>query len=450
MVKKRLIACLAALCAAAVLLFPVQQLRKQYDMQAAQEHRTEAVDMLHQIQNELQSKLDSSLFYADFFEMLIKQDPDMSDDDFIQYAQLVVDNNEIIDNVSLAKDGIIQFVYPLRGNERAVGFNILANEERAYYTQKAIERQMSVAQGPVEAVQGGVKIFNRKPVFIESARGLDSLWGFANITVDYKDLLTSVVDEELMKEYAMGLRLYTGTDREEFWGDAWVFERDNLIGTVRLPGNVWTLAIAPADGWRTVSDSYMSEMLLFYSMIGIIALMVFVFTLQYVNKRELARSDSLTGLLNKGTFEKTVRRLLRDTSRKNGLLLIDFNDFKQVNDEHGHLAGDRVLINCSRRITEVLKQTDQVGRIGGDEFMILVKDVRSEDNLQKIADRIVNHVEQPIEYKGTLIKPSVSIGYMMTTQLDIFENLYETVDKHMYTHKSGHKQAAAYVLTELD
>ncbi|EXJ24479.1 diguanylate cyclase/phosphodiesterase (GGDEF & EAL domain) with PAS/PAC sensor(s) [Alkalibacterium sp. AK22] len=431
-------------------MFPVQQLRKQYDIQAAQEHRAEARDTLNQIQNELQSKLDSSLFYADFFEMLISQDSDLTDDDFLQYAQLVVDNNQIIDSVSIARDGIIQFIYPLRGNDRAIGFDLLEDTERAYHIQKAIEQQKSVAQGPIEAVQGGVKIFNRKPVFIESAGGLETLWGFANITVDYDDLLASVVDPDTVQDYALALRLYTGTDREEFWGDARVFEQDSLLGTVRLPGNVWTLGITPAGGWRFSSDTHQTEMLLFYVMISMIALMVYVFTLQYVNKRELAHSDSLTGLLNKGTFEKTVRQLIKANTGQNGLLLIDFNDFKQVNDEYGHLAGDRVLIVCSRRITEVLKQTDQIGRIGGDEFMILVKDVRSEENLEKIADRIVRHVEQPIEYKGCLIKPSVSIGYMMTTQLDLFENLYESVDKQMYRHKSVYKRSADFMLTEID
>lgn len=210
--------------------------------------------------------------------------------------------------------------------------------------------------------------------------------------------------------------------------------------SVTLPQSSWVIGLLPAEGWHTNDGLFQRELVVFYILISIIFFLVFFFSLQYVTKRELSRKDPLTGVFNKHTFENIASRLIRYSTQKNGIFLIDFNDFKQINDEYGHLAGDRVLKICSQRMRDIVKKSDRVGRIGGDEFMIVTKDVESEENLEKIAGRITAHIQKPVRYNGEVIRPTVSVGYTLTNNVDVFEKFYDSADKKMYENKEQSKQ----------
>lgn len=159
------------------------------------------------------------------------------------------------------------------------------------------------------------------------------------------------------------------------------------------------------------------------------------FVLQYTTKRELSRMDALTRLLNKETFETSVKKVLKRSSKKSGLLLIDFNDFKYINDTYGHLTGDQVLGITGERLIRCLKKGDLIGRIGGDEMMIFVKDIDAE-TLEKINKRVVLHLERPIKLQDTSFYPSISVGQMLISEWLPFDHLYDIVDKKMYRHKT--------------
>ncbi|MCC5895657.1 MAG: sensor domain-containing diguanylate cyclase [Alkalibacterium sp.] len=443
--KKWVIAFLVATLAAVSLSIPVQLLRMEYNDQYHQEQRTQARDHLTLIREELQSELDNSLFYADFIEMIIRQNPAISEPELREYARFIVERNQLIDNVTVAKDGIIHFIYPSAGNEAVIGMDLFDDETSVSSIEQAVNSGTAFTQGPSESVQGGLKIFNRTPVFTESVSA-ENLWGFASVTVDFEELITSTLKNHQHPDYHFSMMVESENSLPFILGREDLFSRENVMQTITLPDNHWTLAVAPVNGWVAREASLNSELTVSYVLISIIFMLVFFFSAQYVSKRDLSRKDALTGLLNKHTFELSAKRLLKYSTQKNGILLIDFNDFKRINDEHGHLAGDRVLKESARRMKEIVKQSDRVGRIGGDEFMIMVRDVRNEGNLEKIADRIVAHVEQPVIHNAKLIDFTVSVGFMMTTNTEAFDNVYELVDKKMYKHKEGNKESACLTL----
>lgn len=128
----------------------------------------------------------------------------------------------------------------------------------------------------------------------------------------------------------------------------------------------------------------------------------------------LAMHDSLTGLPNRAAFEEGLSKAVRQakaSGRKLALLFLDNDYFKQTNDQYGHAAGDAVLVQVASRIRAQLRDRDLVGRIGGDEFAVLITALTSEGEEKRVAERIMEAMKPPIElYDGTLVKASLSIG----------------------------------------
>ena len=125
-----------------------------------------------------------------------------------------------------------------------------------------------------------------------------------------------------------------------------------------------------------------------------------------------ALHDPLTGVANRRLFEDRLDGALsraRRSGARTALMFVDLDGFKDVNDRHGHRAGDRVLDVVAERLRESLRPTDTVARIGGDEFAVVCEEVRVEEALA-IASRLRQSVEVPLRYERISISVSTSIG----------------------------------------
>lgn len=119
-----------------------------------------------------------------------------------------------------------------------------------------------------------------------------------------------------------------------------------------------------------------------------------------------------------------------------GVLFIDLNEFKKINDTHGHGAGDKLLIAVAQRIRNSLRETDLVARLGGDEFVVVLEDVTSPEEITRIAHKLSHAIEQPLYVREQVLKFSASIG------VAIFpidgrqkQELEEKADRAMYLAK---------------
>jgi diguanylate cyclase (GGDEF)-like protein/PAS domain S-box-containing protein len=129
--------------------------------------------------------------------------------------------------------------------------------------------------------------------------------------------------------------------------------------------------------------------------------------------RHLAMHDGLTGLPNRRLFMDRLRRSVA-MSKRNGVrfavLFIDLNDFKEINDTLGHEAGDHVLRTVAERLRQSLREVDTCARIGGDEFIVLLHDIRSNEDLAHASERVSAAISTPINLNGTVRVVSGSIG----------------------------------------
>jgi diguanylate cyclase (GGDEF)-like protein/PAS domain S-box-containing protein len=158
----------------------------------------------------------------------------------------------------------------------------------------------------------------------------------------------------------------------------------------------------------------------------------------------LAFHDKLTGLGNRHLFEQELERAMaraRRTLDGVGVIYIDLDDFKSVNDSLGHSAGDELLCRIAERLLTVARETDLVTRQGGDEFLLLVPDLSPEHGgplavVSAIAARIRASFVDPFEIAGTLQKASASVGVSLyPTDAEGGEDLLRHADTAMYQSK---------------
>ncbi|MEE7477416.1 GGDEF domain-containing protein [Methylobacterium hispanicum] len=125
--------------------------------------------------------------------------------------------------------------------------------------------------------------------------------------------------------------------------------------------------------------------------------------------RRLAERDTMTGLANRALFEQRLAAAAGGPAGA-ALLLVDLDGFKQINDGHGHAAGDLCLVESGARLARICVAAELVARIGGDEFVVLLKDERDRDAPERLADRIIAALNKPIWRDGQSFRLGASVG----------------------------------------
>jgi diguanylate cyclase (GGDEF)-like protein len=123
--------------------------------------------------------------------------------------------------------------------------------------------------------------------------------------------------------------------------------------------------------------------------------------------------DWLTGLANRSLLTECLVQSWERARRhgpRGALFFIDLNDFKLVNDRHGHAAGDQVLREVALRLQDTIRASDLVGRIGGDEFALIVEGAESQNDVAVLAEKIAQAIEAPIDVEGAIVHVGASIG----------------------------------------
>ncbi len=149
--------------------------------------------------------------------------------------------------------------------------------------------------------------------------------------------------------------------------------------------------------------------------------------------------DRLTGLFNRHFLDEYQTMIMSAANRNNemvGMVLVDLNDFKAINDTYGHKVGDLVLVETARLMNKVSRVNEAVFRLGGDEFLIIVPRLVYEDELMVLKDRIEDAFIKEFAIKGYKIDMVPSVGtsiYPLNGQ--IFDEVLHYADQNMYDEK---------------
>ncbi|MBU0674783.1 MAG: EAL domain-containing protein [Proteobacteria bacterium] len=163
---------------------------------------------------------------------------------------------------------------------------------------------------------------------------------------------------------------------------------------------------------------------------------------RYKAKEELhkmAQYDELTGLPNRNLFHDRIKSAVDHASRQSsllGLLFLDLDKFKPINDTYGHGAGDAILKGVSARLSKSIRENDLAARLGGDEFVVILPEVDSSKSVIAVAGRIVENMKPPILFDGMELRVTTSVGVAMYPfdGADV-ESLVKNADIAMYRAK---------------
>lgn len=164
-----------------------------------------------------------------------------------------------------------------------------------------------------------------------------------------------------------------------------------------------------------------------------------------IHKKELGRlerkamRDPLTGAYNKEYTRLLINRYIDENPENPGmLLLVDIDRFKSINDTYGHLMGDNIIIEVVKQVTQAFRAQDIVGRIGGDEFVVFLCNVKNPEDQIKQAKKLHQVLRQPVNFDGVVVNKSASIGIAVYPTHGIrYESLVECADKALYTVKGN-------------
>ena len=159
--------------------------------------------------------------------------------------------------------------------------------------------------------------------------------------------------------------------------------------------------------------------------------------------RELARFDSVTGLVNRAETMARLDAALNETGSRLGVLYCDIDHFKQINDTWGHAVGDAVLSTIAARMRECVHLDDTVGRIGGDEILILLPGVNSTEDAIAVGERIRALAAEPIHQFGLTINTTLSIGATSSAPGEASAAVTARADAAMYQAKQAGRNAVA-------
>ncbi len=263
-------------------LFAGERLRAQ-----KQERRQTVSRIAANAARSLERQLFRSLSATNALAAILRQNGRIEDFDALAAGMINVYGG--IDALQLVPDGVISQVYPLAGNERAVGFNILGDPARRIEAERTINSRRLTLDGPFELIQGGVAVVGRQAVFLPDGRGGERFWGFAAAIIRLQTLKGASNLGLLAKNgyvYQVS-RINPGT------GERIVFTRGGGIAPVDpvefafdVPNGRWVLSVSPTAGWFKVSD------IIFYgSMVLVFSLALAGLTYVVQRRPELLRQE---------------------------------------------------------------------------------------------------------------------------------------------------------------
>jgi len=345
------------------------------------------------------------------------------------FVQRTVDSDRnIISNIGIFEDTTAVYLYPHLSNVEMSSINLVDIPSQRDDALRVKDFSDIVITPPIELVQGGKGIMTRIPILLPG----DTYWGQLGYMMRYEDVIANLsLDNE---NYSYLITQYDDNGESHIVYESG-FDNDYLQEEVivELSSGYWLVQMGYNDILGLTSPE-------FYILL-LSAILLFLLTLYIIRKFKshnetltyLSNRDELTGLKNRRSIKGTLESF-------NTAVMLDIDDFKKINDTYGHRIGDEVLVILSRRIESVVRQSDVVVRWGGEEFLVLMKNIDEESTLIA-TKRILDGFKYPLMIDKNEIQITASIGVASSCESPStgMDKIIEAADKAMYYSKNNGK-----------
>ncbi len=572
----------AILLASFLIQNQIEQVLKKEHKKLEQEKLTQK---LNSISAKLQGNLQTNLSMLTGFAAYISATPELTYQDFSRYSQELFKKSPMLINFAAAKDLIINYVYPAKGNEKAIGLNYKKTPAQKDMVMQVVTSGQIQMIGPVNLVQGGTAFIGRAPIFL----GDGNLWGIISAPLDAKLLYRYSDIERSSEQLHLAIRSFDalGNQGPVFFGDKKIFDAPGkLLSIVSVGGGSWHLAAIPLASSKKLPGNILALRIYFF--FAVLSFSVFIWfrfkqesekkkleykinednrllesvcdvahiggwkldqqlnivnwssqssvliskpksylpdsfveleshfsqqdflrwktknqqalmqgqafdieielkaknqsrrylrvisnaekvndgqcitgTIQDVTDKVLdarlikhqATYDSLTGLPNRVLYHDRLTKAIDNAYRnkqKIAVLFIDLDRFKPINDNHGHQVGDKLLIETALRIKQSIRESDTVSRLSGDEFAVILNDIPQYSQVLKVAEQILDKMQQTYLLGDISVYLSASIGIALyPNDADNADSLLRKADQAMYEVKATGRNACHFYTTEM-
>lgn len=409
----------------------------------AQQAQVECVQELALLRARLEGELWAALHLTRGLIAWTRATSSFDDAEFEAIAREVVRGSEVVRNIALAPDNTIRYVFPVEGNEAAIGVRYDSIHAQWPSILEAMRVGDTVVAGPVDLIQGGQGIIARTPVYVAETGAADEdgrFWGMASIVLEVPVLYerAGVNDSALEGRLAIRGRDGRGADGEVFLGSAERFRDGSPTLDVMLPAGSWQLALAP-NAVRVPGLSPLSTRILGSIFSMLFSALVFLLLRARQHSRILAMYDALTGVPNL----RETRHVLRQRAERArvsgspfGVIVLDIDGFKRVNDSLGHGVGDELLVELADRLERHVGKSGLVGRVGGDEFLVMLDAITGEATLALWLGDLRRALTKPMNLGGAPYIPRVSLGgAVWGLDAEDLGELLRVADLRMYEEK---------------
>lgn len=214
-------------------------------------------EQLGLVRAKLEGNLTGNLQLVRGLVSVIAAHPDMDQEHFSEISAGLLGNHSQLRNIAGAPDLVVSLMYPVEGNEKAIGLDYRQNRNQREAALRAVGSEQVILAGPVSLLQGGQGFIGRFPVFIEKDNGDRSLWGLVAAVIDVDKLYSEsgLNQADLPISIAIRGQDATGEAGEVFFGDAEIFSNNPVTSRVSLPSGNWQIAAVPAGGWSTTPEN---------------------------------------------------------------------------------------------------------------------------------------------------------------------------------------------------
>jgi diguanylate cyclase (GGDEF)-like protein len=366
---------------------------------------------------------------------LFESNPSTTVQEFSSYVSALIREDKAVINVALLEGTTIKYVYPYERNKSAIGRDLLLVPEQAASVIEVIQSRHPMVSGPFTLVQGGMGLTSRMSIY-PRIDGYARYWGQASVVIDSDELFrqAGITGHPALRLHLRSEDHSTG-ELKPIFGDAEVLGQDPVDLQVNLPGIAWILSAVPAEGWKARGLTVILISTVGAVMAGLAGFMIYSLIHTREALREMAYHDQLTDLPNRTLFwDRLNVELSRAERDKRGacICMIDLDNFKLVNDNYGHEAGDRLLIAIAGRLEAATRKSDTVARIGGDEFAVIAA-VDDDTGVEEVRERLRECWTRPFDLGVVVMNSGSSIGSALYPADGIdAETLLAVADTRMY------------------
>lgn len=246
-------------------------------------HRLQILSEVSTYRAQLEAILVSNIQLIRGLGVAVAAEPNLQQARFAQIAAPLFETSNELRNIGGAPDMVINMIYPLAGNEQALGLNFLDNEAQRIDAIRARDTNKIVMAGPLTLIQGGSALIPRVPVY----KADKSFWGLLSVVLDLEKIYQNAGIYELQEQYNVAIqgRHGLGKKGDFFYGDKSIKQQDPLEFTLNFQGGSWELYVVPKKGWSPVSSSIWPLRVAIIIICGLL-IWAFLFFLKMFNRQQ--------------------------------------------------------------------------------------------------------------------------------------------------------------------